>query len=127
NPREALVVGRSDREGVDVEAATGEQSGDAGQDAGLVLDEDRKDVLTAGAQAAGGFELVERQNFLGSGLAHADHPTMFLAGWPAGIIGYVFSSRVTRTSTRTGPSVLSASLMSSTSVCLSSKRSPVAP
>src|SRR5205085_744912 len=124
---EAFVVGGSDGERVDVESAPREQPGDAGQDTGLVLDEDRDDVFAARAQAARRFQLVKRQDLFGSWLTHDAHPTMFRAGWPAGIIGYVFSSRVTRTSTSTGPSVASAPRMSSTSVRLSSKRMPVAP
>ena len=40
HPRDVGVLGRADRQGVDVEAAPAEEPGDAGQDAGLVLDED---------------------------------------------------------------------------------------
>ena len=82
----ALVVGRPDRERVDVESAAREQAGDPGQDTRLVLDQDREDVLAAGAQADGRLELVEREDFLGAGSPIAQ-PTMFRAAWPAGIIG----------------------------------------
>ena len=43
--RAVRVLGRADGEGVDVEAAPGEQAGHAGQDAGLVLHQDREGVL----------------------------------------------------------------------------------
>ena len=44
HPGDVGVLGRPDREGVDVEAAPREQSRDPGQDAGLVLDEDAQGV-----------------------------------------------------------------------------------
>ena len=59
DPRQVLVVGRADGQRVDVEAAPREQAGDPGQDAGLVLDEDREDVLAARAHPAGRLELLE--------------------------------------------------------------------
>ena len=52
---------------------------------------------------------------------------MSRAAWPGAIIGYTFSSAVTRTSTSTGPGVAIASLRSDTSVVLSVRRRPVAP
>ena len=52
---------------------------------------------------------------------------MSRAAAPGAIIGYVFSSRVTRTSTTTGPGVSIALRMSSTSVFFSVRRMPVAP
>jgi len=45
HPRDVGVLGLTDGEGVDVEAPTGEQRGDAGEHAGLVLDEDGQGVL----------------------------------------------------------------------------------
>ena len=75
DPRQALVVGRADGERVDVEAAPGEQAGDPGQDPGLVLDEDRKRVLAAGAQASGRLQFLEAQQLLGPGLAHVSPPS----------------------------------------------------
>src|SRR3954447_6886485 len=125
--RDVVVVRRADGERVDVEAASREESRDAGQDTWLVLDEDRQRVLAPRAQAHDRIELLEAQRFLGPGLAHDAHPTMSRAAWPGAIIGYTFSSRVTRTSTTTGPSVFSAVLTSSTSVVLSVKRMPVQP
>jgi hypothetical protein len=68
--RQRLVVGRPDHERVDVEPAAREQAGDPGQDARLVLDEDREHVLAAGANAGRGLELFERQQLLRSGLDH---------------------------------------------------------
>src|SRR3954468_2405185 len=125
--RDVVVVGRPDRQRVDVEAAPREEPGDPRQDARLVLDEDRQRVLAPRAQADDRVELLEAQRFLGAGLAHGCQPTMSRAAWPGAIIGYTFSSRVTRTSTTTGPSVFSAVLTSSTSVVLSVKRRPVHP
>ena len=82
--------------------------GDAGQHARLVLDEDREDVLAAGADAGGRLELLEAQQLLGAGLAHRSARPCPAPAAPGAIIGYVFSSRVTRTSTTTGPGVASA-------------------
>ena len=45
DPAEALVLGGRDGQREDVEAAPGEQPGDAGEHAGLVLDEHRQDVV----------------------------------------------------------------------------------
>src|SRR5690606_9014001 len=46
DPAEPLVVGGSDRERVDVVRPSREQVDDAGQHAGLVLDEDRERVVS---------------------------------------------------------------------------------
>jgi hypothetical protein len=54
-------------------------------------------------------------------------PTISRAAAPGAIIGYTFSSRVTRMSTTTGPSVAIAARRSSTSVSLLVSRRPVAP
>jgi hypothetical protein len=59
DPGDPLVLGRADRKRVDVETAAGEQTGDPGQHTRLVLDHDRKDVLSACAQPTGCLELVE--------------------------------------------------------------------
>ena len=119
------IVGGADGERVDVEAAAREQARDPGQHARLVLDQDREDVLAARPHAGGRLELLERQDLLGDRLAH--QPTISRAAAPGAIIGYVFSSRVTFTSTTTGPGVASAVRRSSTSVVLSVSRMPVAP
>ena len=50
HPRDLGVLGRADGEAVDVVAAAREQARDAGQDAGLVLDQDGQGVLVAGAR-----------------------------------------------------------------------------
>ena len=42
------VLGRADRERVDIEAAPAEEPGDPREDAGLVLDQEREDVLAPG-------------------------------------------------------------------------------
>ena len=91
--RQPPLVGRADREGVDVEAAPREQARDARQHAGLVLDEDRQDVLAPRPHPAGRLELLEAQQLLGAWLAHDAQPTMSRAAWPGEIIGYTFSSR----------------------------------
>src|SRR5215218_5367082 len=80
--RERLYVGRADGERVDVEAAAGEQPGDPGQDARLVLHQDREDVLAARPHAGGGLELLEGERLLGPWLAHAS--AHHLAGGGAG-------------------------------------------
>jgi len=59
DPGQRRIVGRTDGERVDVEAAAREQAGDPGQDARLVLDEDREDVLARCSEVAGRLELVE--------------------------------------------------------------------
>ena len=54
-------------------------------------------------------------------------PTMSRAAAPGAIIGYVFSSFVTRTSTKAGPSACRIVRRSSTSVVLSVSRWPAMP
>ena len=68
--RQRRVVGRADGERVDVEAAAREQARDAGQYAGLVLDQDREDVLASRPQPDGSLKLLERQDLLGSRFTH---------------------------------------------------------
>src|SRR5207248_2245294 len=58
DPRDVRVVGGAHGEGVDVEAAAAEQAGDARQHAGLVLDQEREHVLSAG-QAGGDLKVLE--------------------------------------------------------------------
>ena len=65
DPRDRLVVGRADGERVDVEAAPREQAGDPGEDARLVLDQQRQDVLAAGVAAARLAQVVEVEQLLG--------------------------------------------------------------
>ena len=80
--RDRRVVGRADRQRVDVEAAPREQARDPSQHAGLVLHQHREDVLAAGADAAGGLEVLEVQDFLGAGspIGSAHHVPGGLAG-----------------------------------------------
>ena len=68
DPRGALVIGRTDGERVDVEPAAREQPRDPGQDTGLVLHQDREDVLAARALSGDCLELVEGDQFLGGRL-----------------------------------------------------------
>src|SRR6201996_3013668 len=134
--RDPRVGGRAAREGVDVEAATGEEPGDARQHARLVLDRDREDVLAAG-QLPREPQILQAQQIRGPGLHQESFPwrlatspgasTMSRAALPGAIIGYTFSSWVTRTSTRTGPSVSIALVIVSARSADSSTRRPVAP
>ena len=126
--RQLRVVGRPDHERVYVEAAPGEQPRHAGQDARLVLHQHAQDVLAAGAEAARRLEVLEGQRLgLGSWITHQRHPTMSRAAAPGAIIGYVFSSLVTRTSTNAGPSAVRIARRSSTSVVLEVSRCPGIP
>ena len=60
DPRHRIVIGGTDGQGVDVEATTVQnRPGDAGQNARLVLNQDREDVFAAGTQAGDRLELVE--------------------------------------------------------------------
>ena len=51
DPRDVGILGRADRERVDVEPAAAEQARDPGEHAGLVLDQQREDVLAPGELA----------------------------------------------------------------------------
>ena len=85
----ARVVGRADRERVDVEAAAGEQAGDPRQHARFVLDQDREDVLAA-AELPGDVQVLELDQLRGAGLhqlTFSGASTMSRAAWPGGIIG----------------------------------------
>ena len=77
--------------------------GDAGQHAGLVLDQDREDVLAAGAQRRRTPRAPRASAAPWFPARPWPQPTISRAAAPGAIIGYVFSSRVTRTSTTTGP------------------------
>ena len=74
-----------DRERVDVEAAPREEAGDPRQHAGLVLDQDREDVL-APAELRRDVQVLEFDQLRGPGL-HQPASTMSLAAAPGGIIG----------------------------------------
>ena len=99
HPRDLRVLGRAHGEGVDVEAAAGEQAGDPGEDAGLVLDQDGQGVLAHAAY---------------SSRSHTG--AMPRAFWilslltPAGTIGHTMASRCTTKSTTTGTSLISMAL-----------------
>ncbi len=81
DPARPLLLGRTDREGLDVEAPAAEEARDPREDAGLVLDQDRERVPL-----------------------HSWPPIISLIAAPAGTMGKTFSSRSTRTSTTNGPS-----------------------
>ena len=125
--RDRRVVGRPDRQRVDVEPAPGEQAGDPGEHARLVLHQDREDVLAAGVDAAGGLEVLEVEDLLGAWLTHrsAHHVPRGLAGGDHRVavllLGHVHVDQ------HDGPSVSSAVFMPSTSSSLSVTRMPVAP
>src|SRR5205807_7244975 len=87
---EPIVVGRRDRQRVDVEPTPGEQAGDAREHTRLVLDEDRERVVRA---------------LLGHHLppSPCDGSRMMLSlDPPAGTIGYTFSVESVRKSMTTG-------------------------
>src|SRR3954468_24379543 len=67
DPRDRRVIGRADGERVDVEAAAGEEPGDARQHARLVLDLDREYVLAA-AELAGDVQILEFDHLWSAGL-----------------------------------------------------------
>src|SRR6478735_7934045 len=110
--RDLGQLGRADGEGVDVEAPAREERRHAGQDAGLVLDEDRQGVL-AHAQSS-----------------RSQTGASWRAAWimslltPAGTMGHTMASRCTMKSMTTGRSfVSSACLMTaSTSSGVSARR-----
>jgi hypothetical protein len=79
------VLGLADRERVDVEAAPGEQPGDPGQHAGLVLDQDGQRVLGSSQVV-----LVE----LGARRPRANMISSLLV--PAATIGHTMASLPTR-------------------------------
>src|SRR5699024_2556924 len=98
------VLGRADGERGDVEPAAGEQGGDAGEHAGLVLHQHRQGL---GVRRYHGFGGVHDQMSLShSGL-------MPCAIWissletPLGTIGHTMASALTVKSTTTGRSLIS--------------------
>src|SRR5580692_2480385 len=94
HPGDLLVLGRSDREGLDVEAAPGEQAGDADEDPWLVLDQDREGVLLAHSSVASHSGAMPRANL------------MSLLLVPAATIGQTIASLCTMKSTTTGWSLI---------------------
>ena len=86
DPRDVGILGRADRERVDIEAAAAEEAGDPGEDARAVLDQQREDVLAPGELAAD-LEVLEANECPGCPAASLTQPTMSLAAAPAGIIG----------------------------------------
>ena len=113
HPGDLGVLGRADRQGVDVEAAAAEQAGDAGQDAGLVLDEHARACACSSTATA-------RPRPSNSG-ARSRAYLMSSLLVPAATIGHTIASRCTRKSTTTGTSSISIALamVASTSAGLS--------
>src|SRR5262249_44714214 len=110
HPREALVVGRADRERDDVERPPREQARDARQHARLVLDGDRQDVMEHRG--------CHRPPSPNSG------PRMLSSfDVPAATIGYTFSRQSVRKSITTGRSSISLafSIVATTSSALSTR------
>ena len=117
HPGDVGVLGLAHGEGVDVEAPTGEQRGDAGEDAGLVLDEDGQGVLATWAcrlQFRGMPEGTpswsgSRPCSTASDSSRSHCGAVSRATWmrslltPAGTIGHTMASRCTTKSTTTGP------------------------
>ena len=119
HPRDVGVLGRADGKAVDVEAAAGEQRGNAGQDAGLVLDEHGQGVLG-------------HDGFPQSSRSHSGAPPRAI--WilslltPAGTIGQTMASRCTTKSMTTGLSLMARAFSMVASTCSSrSQRMPSQP
>ena len=96
---------------------------------GKIIDVSRRSVII---EVTGSWEKIEAfermvRPFGLIEMARTGEIAISRAAAPGAIIGYVFSSRVTLTSTITGPGVASAARRSSTSVALSVSSTPVAP
>src|SRR3984885_8081398 len=116
HPGDLLVLGRPDREGLDVEAAPGEQAGDADQDARLVLNQDRQSVLFAHEAIASHSGASPRANLMASLLV------------PAATIGQTIASLCTMKSITTGWSLIAiACSMTASTSSLRSQRRPMHP
>src|SRR5579863_4571331 len=117
HPGDLLVLGRPDREGLDVEAAPGEQAGDADQDARLVLDKDREGVLLAHHSS------VESHS---GAMPRANLMSLLLV--PAATIGQTIASLCTMKSITTGWSLIAmACSMTLSTSSLRSQRRPMQP
>src|ERR1700761_2371011 len=115
HPGNLLVLGRADRERLDVEAASGEQARDADQDAWLVLDKDRESVLLAHSVASHS-GAMSRACLMSSLLV------------PAATIGQTIASLWTMKSITTGWSLMAiACSMTESTSSLRSQRSPMHP
>ena len=134
HPGDVRVLGLAHRERVDVEPAAGEQRGDPGQDAGLVLDEDGQGVLGHGRAAFSSWEPAGTPSWSGSSPCSSASDSsrshcgaVSRATWirsllaPAATIGQTMASRWTTKSTTTGRSLTSIALRGS-----SRRRPPVA-
>src|SRR6478609_3355401 len=121
HPGHLGVLGRTDREGVDVEAAAAEQAGDPGEHARLVLDQDRQRVLGVGRRTHGRSSRSASSSNRG---ARSRAYLMSSLPVPAATIGQTIASRCTRKSTTTGTSLISIALLmvASTSSGLSHAR-----
>src|SRR6188768_3457404 len=116
--RDLVVLGGTDREGVDVERPSREQAGDAREHAGLVLHEDRQGVtghlyLSSPAQSSRSHAgLMPRAYWMSSLLT------------PAATIGHTIASRDTVKSMTTGWSLISSArlMVASTSAAVSQRR-----
>src|ERR1700742_428740 len=118
HPGNLLVLGRPDREGLDVEAAPGEQAGDTDQDPRLVLDEHRESVLLAHVDysVASHSGARSRACLMSSLLA------------PAATIGQTIASWLTMKSMTTGWSLIAiACSMTASTSSLRSQRRPMQP
>src|SRR5699024_9114620 len=123
------MLGGADGERGDVVAAPGEQRGDAGEHAGLVLDQDREGLAVRGHHENGGDGLVN-----GHQMALSHSGLMPWAIWissletPAGALGHTMASALTVKSTSTGRSLISiAAAMVASMSSSRSQRSPAQP
>src|SRR5882724_2172510 len=116
HPGDLRVLGRSDRERLDVEAAPGEQAGDPDQDARFVLDQDREGVLLAHKSVTSHSGAMSRACLMSSLLV------------PAATIGQTIASLCTMKSTTTGWSLMAmACSMTASTSSVRSQRRPMQP
>src|SRR5690606_4868170 len=117
HPGDLRMLGDADREGLDVEAAPGEQRGDPGQDAGLVLHEHRQGVQAHRGQSPFSHSGARSRAILMSSLVV-----------PAATIGQTMASLWTMKSITTGASSISMALaMTSSTSSAFSQRRPTQP
>src|SRR5690606_25739255 len=112
HPGDLGMLGRTDREAVDVEATTAEEGSDTGQDAGLVLDQDGEGVLAHQRSSSSNWGAMSRAYWMASLLV------------PEATIGHTMASRCTRKSTTTGWSLIAMAfwIVASTSASESHER-----
>src|ERR1700712_645233 len=137
HPRDAGLLGRPDGERLDVVAAPREQARDAGQHAGLVLDEDREDVgahrlVSRGRWSSLSMSVTTSSAPPASGSSNSGRMSRAAMIWslpvPAATMGQTCASAPTVKSMTTGRSVTAmACLMTRSTLSLDSHRRPSQP